>query len=202
MRKNRRIFWILVAVLLSGIAVSILSADKKKEPHKITSPQEKEWENQQEIENDEIVAYAEEFTQDDKNGITVLKKNVKIFRQDGFMYADQVTLYQDVNSSSREIIKTVAEGNVHLKDKDILSDCDHAVFDEIDDTIELTGSVVVIQNKDRIEASYIKYNRKTGQRIGKGSPDNPVKFCVKIKVKKKETTKEETKANESKSEEE
>lgn len=199
MNKNRHIFWILIIViLLSHIAVLPVFAKNEKSQQKSALKKE-EKKKQQKVDENEIVGRAEEFTQDEKKGVIVLKKNVEINRQNGYMYADKVTIYRDVNTTPREVIRTVAEGNVHLKDEDIIADCDHAVFNEIDDTIELTGSVVVVQNEDRIEASYVKYNRKTGQRIGKGNPGNPVKFRVQIEAKKEEKTTKETKANESKS---
>lgn len=200
MKRNSRILGILLIILLSYIAASSVYAEDKKGQQKPTP--KKEEKNQQKVDEDVIDGYAEYFTQDEKKGIIVLKKNVEIYRHDGYMYADKVTIYRDVNTNPRELIKTVAEGNVHMKDKDILADCDYAVFDEVNDTIELTGSVVVIQNEDRIEASYIKYNRKTGQRMGKGSPDNPVKFRVKIKTKEEEESTKEAESNESKSESE
>lgn len=187
MNKNRHIFWILlIGVLLSHIAVSPVFAKNEKSQQKSALKKE-EKKKQQKVGGNEIVGRAEEFTQDEKKGVIVLKKNVEINRQNGYMYADKVTIYRDVNTNPREVIRTVAEGNVHLKDEDIIADCDQAVFNEVDDTIELTGSVVVVQNEDRIEASYIKYNRKTGQRIGKGNPDNPVKFRVQIEAKKNES---------------
>lgn len=195
MKKDRRILGILLIILLSYIAGQIALANKE-EQQKTASKEEI---NKQEMDEDEIVGHAEEFTQDEKKGIIILEKNVKIYRQDGYMFADKVTLYQDVNTN-REVIKTVAEGNVELADKDILAHCDHAVFDEIENTVELTGSVVLIQNEDRIEATYLKYNRKTGQRTAKGSPDNPIKFRVKIKTEEEKSIEEES--NESKSESE
>lgn len=197
MKKNRYILGILI-ILFSCISV-LTSISQEKELQKPISERE---EKKRKVEEKNVIdGYAEEFSQNEKEGIIILEENVKIYRHDGFMYADKVTIYRDVNTTPREVVKTVAEGNVHLKDKEILADCDKAVFNEVDNTIELTGSVVVIQNEDRIEASYIKYNRETGERIGKGTPDNPIKFRVKIKTEEEEATKE-AESNESKSESE
>jgi len=172
-------------ILFGNIATSIILAEEVKDREANFEKESKD------VKENEIIAYAEKFTQDERKGITILEKNVRIFRQEGYMFADQVTIYRDVETD--EVIKTVAEGNVHMKDNEILADCDHAIFNELDDTIELTGSVVVTQNEDRIEAEYIKYNRTTGERIGKGSSEKPIKFRVKIKTK-------ETESNESESE--
>jgi len=147
---------------------------------------------------DFFLGYTDYFNQDGK-GITTLRGNVRIYRYDGYMYADKVTLYRDVNTN--EVIKTLAEDNVELRDKDILAYCDQTVFNEVNDTIELTGSVVVTQGEDRVEAAYLKYNRNTGERFAERGSDSPIKFRVKIKTKEEEFTKE-SESNESKSESE
>ena len=130
-----------------------------------------------------INGVAESFEQDEKKGIIVFIGNVKINRENGYLNADKVTVYKDVETD--DVIKTVAEGNVDMKDGDLLATCEHAVLNESDDTIELTGSVVVNQKDDRVEAPYIIYNRTTGIRKGKGNETEVVRFRVRLKKKKK-----------------
>ncbi|MFQ6042669.1 MAG: LptA/OstA family protein [Candidatus Poribacteria bacterium] len=145
-----------------------------------------------------IDGVADNFKQDEKKGIIVLWGNVKITRENGYLNADKATIYRDVETD--DVIKTVAEGNVDMKDGDLFATCDHAVLNETDDTIELTGSVVVIQREDRVEAPYIKYNRKTGIREGKGNDTEVVRFRVRLKKKKKAEPESSTKTSEGKSE--
>jgi lipopolysaccharide transport protein LptA len=145
-----------------------------------------------------IKGVAERFEQDEKNGIIIFTGNVKITRENGYLNADKVTVYRDVETD--DLIKTVAEGNVDMKDGDLLATCEHAVENKADDTIELTGSVVVTQKEDRVEAPYITYNRKTGIRKGKGNDKELVQFQVKLKKKKKAEAESSTEVSEDKGE--
>lgn len=118
---------------------------------------------------------ADEFEEKENEGIIIFRGNVRMFREDGHLFADKVTVYRDPKTG--EVLRTIAEGNVDLKDGDLMARCDKAVLNEAEDTIELSGSVVVIRGTDRVEAPYVKYDRKTGVRIGRGG----VRFKVKLK---------------------
>ncbi len=175
---------LLITIFLNS-AISMQNAtsqdtatEKKQEGDKVTEP--KRAEEEEEL----IIVDADEFEQREKEGVIILIGNVKINRQNGYLNADKVTIHRDVDTHN--VMKTVAEGNVDMKDGDIFAKCDHAVLNETDDTIELSGSVVVIQHGDEIKAPFITYNRKTGIRKGKGNDTERVHFKVRLK-KKKET---------------
>lgn len=171
--KYIKISVILVVFAFSGIfLISVINAQNKTQ-------------NDTSEEYEVIKGVAEYFEQDEKKGIIVFTGNVKITHENGYLYADKVTVYRDVETD--DVIKTVAEGNVDMKDGDLLATCEHAVLNEADDTIELTGSVVVTQKEDRVEAPYITYNRKTGIRRGKGNDKELVQFRVRLKKKKAES---------------
>ena len=172
------IMMFVFSVIFLGNAIS--AQDKTPDDKaKVKSPSDTNTEEEHEV----INGVAESFEQDEKKGIIVFTGNVKIDRENGYLNADKVTVYRDVETN--DVIKTVAEGNVDMKDGDLIATCEHAVLNESDDTIELTGSVVVTQNEDRVEAPYIIYNRKTGIRKGKGNDKELVQFRVQLKKKKK-----------------
>jgi len=131
------------------------------------------------VEEDVIEGEADEFEQNEKTGVIILMGNVEIDRKDGYLNADKVTIYRNVDT--RKVLKTVAEGNVDMKDGEILATCEHAVLNETDDTIELTGKVVITQGKDRVEAPKITYDKKAGIRKGKRDDKQRVKFRVRLK---------------------
>lgn len=194
-------FWAIMTCLLITIflssAISMQNAtsqdtatEKKQEGDKVTESKRAEEEGEL-IDGD-----ADEFEQREKEGVMILIGNVKINRQNGYLNADKVTIHRDVDTD--DVIKTVAEGNVDMKDGDILAKCDHAVLNEVDDTIVLSGSVVVMQRGDEVKAPFITYNRKTGIRKGKGNDTERVHF--KVRLKKKKETQTETEGKEEKTE--
>ena len=122
---------------------------------------------------------AEDFKRDEKKGLTILIGNVKINRPNGFLNADKVTIHEDVETG--ETIKTVAEGNVEIRDEALFATCEHAIINHTDDTVDLRDNVVVIQNADRLEAKHFTFNRRTG----KQTADGGVKFKVRMKRAKK-----------------
>lgn len=124
---------------------------------------------------------AEDMERDEKKGLTILIGNVKIKRPNGFLNADKVTLHEDVETG--EYFKTVAEGNVEIRDEDIFATCEHAILNHTDDTVDLRDNVVVLQNADRLEAKHFTFNRRTG----KQTADGGVKFKVRMKRQKKTT---------------
>jgi lipopolysaccharide transport protein LptA len=133
-----------------------------------------------EDENFIICEHADQFDQDEKTGVTVLTGNVRLKMSNGFLNADKVTLYRDVDTG--ESIKTVAEGRVEMQEAGALATGDHAVLDHIEDIVNLHDNVVVIQEEDRLEAKSFAYNRRTGKRVGKGG----VRFRVRINQKKED----------------
>ena len=145
-----------------------------------------------------ITGVADYYEEDEKKGLILFTGNVKITRENGYLNADKVTVYRDIETD--DVIKTVAEGNVDLKDGDLLATCEHAVLNESDDTIELTGSVIVNQREDQIEAPFITYNRTTGIRKGRGNDTEVVQFRVRLKKKEKAESESSEKASEEKGE--
>jgi lipopolysaccharide export system protein LptA len=182
LEKYAVIFSVIMLLVLSIIFFSHVTNAQDQNPDDTTKGESPSEANSEE-DYEAIKGVAESFEQDEKKGIIVFSGNVKITRENGYLNADKVTVYRDVETD--DVIKTVAEGNVDMKDGDLLATCDHAVLNESDDTIELTGSVVVNQKDDRVEAPYITYNRTTGIRKGKGNETEVVHFRVRLKKKKK-----------------
>ncbi|MBC8229948.1 LptA/OstA family protein [bacterium] len=178
-RKSTVIFLFITVFVFSVILFnSAISAQDKNQDSTA-----KEKSHLDASEEDEVIeGVADSFEQDEKKGIIVFTGNVKITRENGYLNADKVTVYRDVETD--DVIKTIAEGNVDMKDGDLLATCEHAVLNESDDTIELTDSVVVKQKEDVIEAPYITYNRQTGIRKGKGNDTDSVQFRVRLNKKK------------------
>ena len=121
------------------------------------------------------VKHADRFEQHEKEGLTIFTGNVQIERPDGFLNADKVTIYENVETNVT--VKTVAEGSVELRDGDIFVTCAHATLNHLTDIIDFRDDVVVLQNEDRLEADIFTYNRRTGERSGEGNIK--VRFRVK-----------------------
>lgn len=124
---------------------------------------------------EEINGTAAHLERYETQGITILTGNVKILRTDGYLNADKVTFYTDTETG--ETIRTVAEGNVEIRDADIFATCNHATMEHVENMIILEHNVVVLQNKDRLETALFKFNRTTGKQTGEGG----VKFKVRVK---------------------
>jgi lipopolysaccharide transport protein LptA len=143
------------------------------------SPQQEAMSDDTNSDEDVInVKHADRFEHRDKEGLTIFTGNVQIERTDGFLNADKVTIYEDVQTN--ETVKTVAEGNVELRDGDTFATCAHAILNHVTDIIELRDNVVVLQNEDRLEADAFTYNRRTGERSGEGN----IKVRFRVKQKK------------------
>ncbi len=126
-----------------------------------------------------IEIFAESFNRDEKKGISIWTGHVRMKRPNGFLNADKVTMYENVETG--EYVKTVAEQNVEIRDEDIFATCEHAIINHTDDTVDLRDNVVVLQNADRLEAKHFTFNRRTG----KQTADGGVKFKVRMKREKK-----------------
>ena len=133
-----------------------------------------------EMSKEKITGIADKMERYDKDGITILIGNAKTVRyneQDieiGFLNADKITLKADPETGTTKEI--IAEGNVEIRDQDIFATCDHAIMNNLTNTITLKENVVVLQNKDRLETKLFTFNRTTGKQTGEGG----VKFKVSI----------------------
>ena len=162
-----------------GLLLSVLLFNNRAYPadEQETSPP------QQEVIDDETtldenvidVKHADRFEQREREGLTIFIGNVQIERPNGFLNADKVTIYENVETN--ETVKTVSEGNVELRDRDIFVTCAHAILNHLTDVIEFSEDVIVLQNEDRLEADKFWYNRRTGERWGEGNIK--VRFRVK-----------------------
>ena len=116
----------------------------------------------------------------EKQGITILIDEAKTVRYDeqdveiGFLNADKITLKTDLETGATTEI--IAVGNVEIRDQDIFATCDHAVMNNLTNTVVLKDNVVVLQNKDRLETKLFTFNRTTGKQTGEGG----VKFKVTV----------------------
>lgn len=134
------------------------------------------------------VKHADRFEQREKEGVTIFTGNVQIERPDGFLNADKVTIYENVDTN--ETVRTVAEGNVELRDGDTFVTCAHAILNHLTDIIDFSENVIVLQNEDRLEADTFTYNRRTGERSGEGN------IKVRIRVKAQEEPEAESQEEE------
>lgn len=132
-----------------------------------------------------IVGSSDHMARDEPKGIIIFTGNVKTLRHEqkedggkgeeiGFLNADKVTLKNDLETGrTKEII---AEGNVEIRDKDIFATCNHAILNNLTSLVTLTGDVVVLRDKDRLETKIFTFNRITGKQTGEGG----VKFEVRV----------------------
>jgi lipopolysaccharide export system protein LptA len=125
-----------------------------------------------------IVGRCDEWFDDPDAGKRVLIGKVIMDREDGsgYLWGDRVTMYSDPHGDSRAIERTVAEGSVNLKEGDVVATSDRAVFTDGNNFIHLTGSVVVLMDRDRMECEEFTLDRRTGERHGSGG----VQFRVRL----------------------
>ena len=116
----------------------------------------------------------------EKDGITILIDEAKTIRYDeqgieiGFLNADKITLISDTETGTTT--EVIAVGNVEIRDQDIFATCDHAIMNNLTNTVVLKENVVVLQDKDRLETKLFTFNRTTGKQTGEGG----VKFKVTV----------------------
>ena len=147
------------------------SADTAEQDTSILQPEEANQESTDEDNADEdylVCEHTDTLAQDKRTGITILTGNVRLKMSNGFLNADKVTLYRDVDTG--EFIKTVAEGRVEMQEAGALATGDHAVLDHIEDIVNLHDNVVVIQDEDRLESKHATFNRRTGIQTAEGDP--------------------------------
>ena len=163
-----------VGLLLSVLLLNdrVFPADEQE-----ASPPQQEVIDRETTPDEEVidVKHADRFEQREKDGVTIFTGNVQIERPNGFLNADKVTIHENVETNTTE--RTVAEGNVELRDGDIFVTCAHATLNHLTDIIYFHDDVVVLQNEDRLEADKFWYNRRTGERSGEGNIK--VRFRVK-----------------------
>lgn len=166
-----------VSLLFSVLLINsrAFSADEQE-----TSPSEQEAMSDETVPDEDVidVKHADRFEQREKEGVTIFTGNVQIERPDGFLNADKVTIYENVDTN--ETVRTVAEGNVELRDGDTFVTCAHAILNHLTDIIDFRDNVIVLQNEDRLEADTFTYNRRTGERSGEGN----IKVRFRVKSKK------------------
>ena len=159
--------------------------------HETPPPQQEQEAMSDETTSDEDVIdvkHADRFEQREKEGVTIFTGNVQIERPNGFLNADEVTIYENVKTNETE--RTVAEGNVELRDGDIFVTCAHATLNHLTDIIYFQDDVVVLQNEDRLEADKFWYNRLTGERSGEGN----IKVRFRVKSQKEPDTESQEEA--------
>lgn len=133
-----------------------------------------------EASKEEITGTSNRMERYEKEGITILIDEAKTVRYDaqgveiGFLNADKITMKSD--PETRTTTEIIAEGNVEIRDQDIFATCDHAIMNNLTNTITLKENVVVLQNKDRLETKLFTFNRTTGKQTGEGG----VKFKVSV----------------------
>ena len=180
-----------------GLLLSVLLFNNRVFPadEQETSPPQQEVMGDETTPDEEVidVKHADRFEQREKEGVTIFTGNVQIERPNGFLNADKVTIYENVDTN--ETVKTVAEGNVELRDGDIFVTCAHATLNHLTDIIYFQDNVVVLQNEDRLEADKFWYNRLTGERSGEGNIK--VRFRVKSQEEPEAESQEEEEAESS-----
>ena len=133
-----------------------------------------------ETDKEKITGTSQRMERYDKEGITILIEEAKTVRYNaqgveiGFLNADKITMKSDPETDTTTEI--IAEGNVEIRDQDIFATCDHAIMNNLTNTITLKENVVVLQNKDRLETKLFTFNRTTGKQTGEGG----VKFKVTV----------------------
>ena len=133
-----------------------------------------------ETSKEQITGIADRMERYEQEGITILIGNAKTVRSNeqgveiGFLNADKITIKTDTETD--QTVEIVAEGNVEIRDQDIFATCDHAIMNNLTNTVTLKENVVVLQNKDRLETKLFTFDRTTGKQTGEGG----VKFKVTV----------------------
>ena len=133
-----------------------------------------------ETSKEQITGTANRMERYEQEGITILIGDAKTVRSNeqgveiGFLNADKITLKTDTETD--QTVEIIAEGNVEIRDQDIFATCDHAIMNNLTNTVTLKENVVVLQNKDRLETKLFTFNRTTGKQTGEGG----VKFKVTV----------------------
>jgi lipopolysaccharide transport protein LptA len=154
--------------LICSLCLTLIPCSTDADVEKTSAPQPFEMSKGSADENFIICEWADHLSQDEKTGVTVLTGNVRLKMSNGFLNADKVTLYRNVETD--ELTETIAEGNVEMQEGQAIASSDSAVFNHINDTVNLHDNVVVVQNEDRMEAAHTIFNRRTGVQTAEGKP--------------------------------
>ena len=160
---------------------SIIGSEAREtEDTENTDPASSDGDGTPETTTEKITGTSKRMERYEKEGITILIDEAKTVRYDeqdveiGFLNADKITLKTDLETGATTEI--IAVGNVEIRDQDIFATCDHAVMNNLTNTVVLKDNVVVLQNKDRLETKLFTFNRTTGKQTGEGG----VKFKVTV----------------------
>lgn len=189
----------IVALLWAvGLSLNVLMLNNRAFPveEQEAAPAQQETVDDKDLSEGDVidVKHADRFEQREKEGVTIFTGNVQIERPNGFLNADKVTIYENVETN--ETVRTVSEGNVELRDGDIFVTCAHATLNHLTDIIDFRDDVIVLQNEDRLEADKFSYNRRTGERFGEGN------IKVRFRVKSQEEPETESQEEETEPQEE
>ncbi len=154
--------------LICSLCLTLIPFSTDADVEKTSAPQPFEMSKGSADENFIICEWADHLSQDEKTGVTVLTGNVRLKMSNGFLNADKVTLYRNVETD--ELTETIAEGNVEMQEGQAIASSDRAVLNHINDTVNLHDNVVVVQNEDRMEAAHTIFNRRTGVQTAEGKP--------------------------------
>ncbi len=154
--------------LICSLCLTLIPCSTDADVEKTSAPQPFEMSKGSADENFIICEWADHLSQDEKTGVTVLTGNVRLKMSNGFLNADKVTLYRNVETD--ELTETIAEGNVEMQEGQAIASSDSAVLNHINDTVNLHDNVVVVQNEDRMEAAHTIFNRRTGVQTAEGKP--------------------------------
>ena len=123
------------------------------------------------VTSDWVVGSAEEWEEDATAGRRLLKGKVRITREDGsgHLWADEVEMFYDPKGDTRKVQTMQARGDVNLKEADFTATSDLADFTDGTAVVDLSGSVVVLMELDRMEADRFRYDRRTGKKNATGN---------------------------------
>ena len=182
-------YWLVL--MLAGLTMVDFTTGQESNPQETVAKQETQ-DSEEDVDLEEEVIICEHadalkiYQPDEKTEITILTGAVRIKMTNGFLHAKKVTMYKDIATETFQ--KTLAEGDVELRDKDIFATCYQAILNHLDNTVDLKEQVIVIQEDDRLEADHFVFNRRTGERMGDGN----VKFRVRIRNSKQTTSPDTT----------
>jgi len=182
-------YWLVL--MLVGLTMVGFTAGQESSPQETVAKQEtRDSAENSDLEEEIIICEHADalkiYQPDEKTEITILTGAVRIKMTNGFLHAKKVTMYKDIATETFQ--KTLAEGDVELRDKDIFATCHQAILNHLDNTVDLKEQVIVIQEDDRLEADHFVFNRRTGERTGDGN----VKFRVRIRNSKQPTSPDTT----------
>ena len=182
-------YWLVL--MLAGLTMVGFTAGQESSPQETVAKQEtRDSAENSDLEEEIIICEHADalkiYQPDEKTEITILTGAVRIKMTNGFLHAKKVTMYKDIATETFQ--KTLAEGDVELRDKDIFATCHQAILNHLDNTVDLKEQVIVIQEDDRLEADHFVFKRRTGE----GTGDGNVKFRVRIRNSKQPTSPDTT----------